>query len=402
MHRRSFIGGSAASLAAYLGAKDVLAAGPSGSKPIKHFIFVRLPGGPSQMESWDPKPGHVNGGPTKAIDTKVKGMRWGAALLPLVEHSNNIAVVRTSSGIGEHTIATNYTMTGGFAPNPLVQHPALCSTIGWGLYNPERDLPPVIATSSSAHNAGFLGNTFDAYGAGAKLAVDNQWRQRIEQANQMRDEYYAVSPLAATPDFQEEVKHQARSSRLTLGISHKALDISLESPKTREFYGPGFGANCLLARRLIMAGVTSVEIAYGGWDHHENIFERATSGFAAVAKGLNCLVTELKELGLFDQTLILVGGEMGRSPGIEKETEGRGHFPQNTCYAVIGGKIKGQNVGESSPDGTTLAQPITMGQLTYSVLELMGMRPMGFFDDKISGRPQRYCPSDIPLPVSLI
>ncbi len=276
-----------------------------------------------------------------------------------------------------------------------------------GLYNPDRDLPPVVAASHTfapygSHNAGFLGNTFDAYGAGAKLAVDSQWRQRMEQANQMRDEYYTVSPLAATPDFQEEVKHQARSARLTLGISNKALDISLESPKTREFYGPGFGADCLLARRLIMAGVTSVEIAYGGWDHHESTFEAATRGFGVVAKGLNCLVTELKELGLFDQTLILVGGEMGRSPGIEKETEGRQHFPQNTCFAVTGGKIKGQNIGESSPDGNTLAQPITMGQLTYSVLELMGMRPLGFFDDTISGRPQRYCPSDKPLPVSLI
>ncbi|MEN9360902.1 MAG: hypothetical protein RL095_2437 [Verrucomicrobiota bacterium] len=405
MHRRSFIGGAAASLAGMAGVRGALAAPAAKFKPYRHFVFVVLPGGPSQFETWDPKPGHVNGGPTKAIDTKVKGMRWAENMAPLVEYSDNIAVVRTTSGIGAHDLAYKYTMTGGFTPNPRVDHPSLSSTIGWGLYDPERDLPPVVSSYSGFYGAqggGFLGNTFDQYPMGSKLEVDEQWRGRMERANQLREEYYALSPLRLHRDFQEEVKHQSRASRLTLGISHRAFDVSQESQKTREFYGPGFGESCLRARRLIMAGVTSIEITCAFWDTHQDNFGASARSAAVLTRGLGCLISELKELDLFEQTLILVGGEMGRSPQIEKQTEGRGHFPQNSCFALIGGGIKGQSIGESSQDGLSLAQPITMGQLSYSVLELMGMRPLGFFEDPVSGRPQRYCAGDTGLPAALV
>ncbi|MEN9361369.1 MAG: hypothetical protein RL095_2904 [Verrucomicrobiota bacterium] len=399
MHRRNFIGGGAATLAMLLSAGRVHAGGLSGARKIKHFLFVNLQGGPSQMETWDPKPGNTNGGPTKAVKTKVPGMLFAQGLEPMAEFSDNIAVVRTVSRIGEHELGQYFISTGGFAPNPVLQHPGLCSTVGWGLHDPESDLPPVVSIGKG-RSAGFLGNAFDPYAAGEKLEVAAKWRQPLEQADQMRDEYYAVSPIAAANDFQEEVKHQSRSSRLTLGISNKAFDISLESSKTRDLYGNGFGGSCLLARRLFMAGVPSVHVTLGGWDTHQNNFDATTRLGGTLSKGLSALIGELKAMEIFDQTLILVGGEMGRTPKINNN-EGRDHYPGNNTFAVIGGAVKGQNIGTSSADGSSVDGGASMPQLSYSILDLMGLKPLGFFNDSVSGRPQRYCPGDNPLPRSL-
>jgi Protein of unknown function (DUF1501) len=399
MHRRNFIGGSAASLSMMLGAGNLRAGELSDGRKINHFLFVNLQGGPSQMETWDPKPGSANGGPTKGIKTKVPGMLFAEGLAPMAEFSDNIAVIRTVSRIGEHELGQYFVSTGGFAPNPVLQHPGLCSTVGWGLNNPDSDLPPVVSIGKG-RSAGFLGNAFDPYAAGEKLEVDPRWRQALEQADQMRDEYYAVSPISAANDFQEEVKHQSRSSRLTLGISNKAFDTSLESAKTREMYGAGFGGSCLLARRLFMAGIPSVHVGLGGWDTHQNNFDATTKLGATLSKGLGALIAELKAMEIFDQTLILVGGEMGRSPKINGN-EGRDHFPGNNTFALIGGSIKGQSVGNSGSDGMTVSNGASMPQLSYSILDLMGLKPLGFFNDSVSGRPQRYCPGENPVPAKL-
>ena len=170
-----------------------------------------------------------------------------------------------------------------------------------------------------------------------------------------------------------------------------------ESKSALESYGGrGFGSSCLTARRLIMAGVPAVHLSLDGWDNHEGIFNGIGDRVTRLDKGVSQLVKDLKVLGLFDKTMIMIAGEFGRTPRINNN-EGRDHYPRNTPVALISGAIKkGLVVGGSGPDGTKMENMVTVGAVSHSVYKMMGISPTGQFTD-ISGRPLRYCPSDAGL-----
>jgi hypothetical protein len=392
MNRRTLLRGGAATLSGMLLANGTWAR--EQQNKVKHFIFIRLDGGATQFELWDPKPGTNNGGTTKGLKTKIPGRQFSEYLPGLTEISDKMAIIHTTSRLGEHELGTYYTGSGGFGPNPVLKHPGMCSVVGWGLYNENNDLPPVISLGGGL-TAGFLGNNYDPYQAGGdfKLAVAGMYKNKVTQADSMRYEYYNVSPLAQNDDFKEEQKHESRSSRISLGISHTALDISSESEKTKEAYGKGFGEQCLKARRLLMAGVPAVHLEIGGWDMHENVFENCATRVPMVDQAVSQLVKELKAIDLFDKTMIMISGEFGRTPRINND-EGRDHYPQNTPVALISGAFnKGIAVGDSGSDGTAVNNMVPFGAVSHSVYKLMGINPKGQFED-ISGRPLRYCPSD--------
>ena len=397
MNRRALLKGGAATLSGMLLANSSFARRKRSK--LKHFVFVKLGGGPSQMELWDPKPGTKNGGETKGIKTKIAGVQFADSMPGMAEYSNNMAVIRTSSRIGEHMLGTYYVGSGGFGPSPVLKHPGMVSVVGWRLANENNDLPPVVSLGGSM-SAGFLGNSYDPYVAGNSeitLEIASQYKQSVEQADQMRKEYYKVSPLGQADDFHEEIKHESRSSRLSLGISNKVFDLSTESTATQEAYGGrGFGNSCLTARRLIMAGVPAVHLSLGGWDNHNGIFDGIGDRVGRLDKGISQLVKELKALGLFDKTMIMIAGEFGRTPNINNN-QGRDHYPRNTPVALISGAIKkGIAIGNSGPDGTGMENMVTLGAVSHSVYKMMGISPTGQFTDK-SGRPLRYCPSDAGL-----
>ncbi|MCM8534869.1 MAG: DUF1501 domain-containing protein [Lentisphaeraceae bacterium] len=392
MNRRTILKGGAATLSGMLMANTAL--GRRRKNTMKHLVFIQLNGGATQFELWDPKPGNKNGGTTKGLKTQIAGRQFSEYLPGMTEYSNNMAVVHTTSRIGEHELARYYTGSGGFGPNPVLKHPGMCSVVGWGLYNENNDLPPVVSLGGGL-TAGFLGNAYDPYQAGGdlKLAVNGMYKKAVVKGDNMRDEYYKVSPLSKNDDFNEEVKHESRASRLALGISNKALDISGESEKTKEAYGRGFGEQCLKARRLLMSGVPAVHLTLGGWDMHENVFERCATRVPVLDQAVSQLVKELKAIDLFDQTMIMISGDFGRTPRINND-EGRDHYPRNTPVALISGAFKkGIAVGDSGPDGTSVNNMVNFGAVSYSVYKMMGINPRGQFED-ISGRPLRYCPSD--------
>ncbi|MCM8540846.1 MAG: DUF1501 domain-containing protein [Lentisphaeraceae bacterium] len=394
MNRRTILKGGAATLSGMLLANSTLGRRRKAGK-LKHFVFVRLGGGPSQMELWDPKPGNKNGGETKGIKTKIAGTQFSENLAGMAEYSDNMAVIRTSSRIGEHMLGTYYVGSGGFGPSPILKHPGMCSVVGWGLNNESNDLPPVVSIGGSM-SAGFLGNAYDPYVAGGdvKLAISGSYKSKVVSGDNMRKQYYNVSPYAKSDDFNEEIKHESRSSRLTLGISNKVFDTSTESEATKESYGGrGFGNACLTARRLIMAGVPAVHLQLGGWDNHDGIFANIGPRVQTLDTGISQLVKDLKALGLYDQTLIMIAGEFGRTPRINN-TDGRDHYPRNTPVTLISGAIKkGISVGNSGPDGTKQENMVTMGAVSHSVYKMMGISPTGQVMD-MAGRPLRYCPSD--------
>ena len=393
MNRREILKGGAVTLSGMLMANSTLAR--RRKSKMKHFIFIRLGGGATQMELWDPKPGNKNGGPTKGLKTKIAGRQFSEYLPGLAEISDKMAIVHTTSRIGEHMLGTYYTGSGGFGPSPVLKHPGMCSVVGWGLYNENNDLPPVVSMGGGL-TAGFLGNSYDPYQAGGdmSLAVNGMYKKGVEKGDNMREQYHKVSPLAESDDYKEEMKHEARSSRLSLGISNKALDISGESEKTKENYGRGFGEQCLKARRLIMAGVPAIHLSLGGWDMHQNVFESCANRIPAMDQAISMLVKDLKAMDVFDKTMIMVSGEFGRTPRINND-EGRDHWPRNTPVALISGAFnKGLVVGDSGPDGTAVNNMVNFGAVSHSVYKMMGINPKGWFED-IQGRPLRYCPSDV-------
>jgi hypothetical protein len=168
-----------------------------------------------------------------------------------------------------------------------------------------------------------------------------------------------------------------RAARLVLSPHVKAFDLDLEPAAVREAYGSsGFGQGCLLARRLVEAGVPFVEVGLGGWDTHQDNFERSRALSAQADAGFAQLVRDLKERGLLDRTLVVWMGEFGRTPRINPRS-GRDHFPRAFCAALAGGGVKGgQVVGSSSPDGMEVSgRPVSVPDLFCSLAKSLGIDP---------------------------
>src|SRR5262249_10059599 len=151
-----------------------------------------------------------------------------------------------------------------------------------------------------------------------------------------------------------------RAVNLMKSKEAKAFDLSQESSATRKAYGGGrFGEGCLLARRLIETGVTFVEVALGGWDTHQNNWDRVKTLSRQVDPAMSQLVIDLKDRGLLDNTLVVWAGEFGRTPRINKRgaKPGRDHYPRAWTTLMMGGGVKGgQVIGKTDKEGATVVE----------------------------------------------
>ncbi|EDM28416.1 hypothetical protein LNTAR_10886 [Lentisphaera araneosa HTCC2155] len=393
LDRRTFLSGSSVALSSMLFANSANAK-PKRKEKIRHFIYVNLRGGPSQMDTFDAKPDHSNGGGIKGIKTAMKNVYFAESYEGLAGFSEHMALVHTSSRIGAHELGRYYVGTGGFLPNPAQVQPGLCSIAGWALAEEkESDLPKVVSLGGSL-SAGFLGNEFSPYSMKPgqnKLKVDEDWRTRLIRSESLRDEYMKHSANAHLDQIKEELRHGRKATQLSLGISNRVFELSGESPQTIEAYGKGIGQSFLQARRLIQAGVPSIEIPYGGWDTHQNNVERCRNLSEPLNKGLCQLLKELKVMGLLKNTMVMIAGDFGRTPRINANA-GRDHYPMNTPILLIGGNLSGQHIGQSSKDGLSLENAVTMGAFSYSLYRHLGFNPNEPYMHK-SGRPLDLCPS---------
>ena len=184
----------------------------------------------------------------------------------------------------------------------------------------------------------------------------------------------------ATTASQEVRDHQqqyARASRMILSPSMKAFDISQEPDTMREAYGKSqFAAGCLLARRLVEAGVTFIEIDLGGWDTHQDNFERTTELAGQVDQPFAQLIADLKQRGMLDSTLIMWMGEFGRTPQINARG-GRDHFPKAFNALLAGGGIRGgQVIGETDKSGVeVVSHPVGVHDLFQTVCKTLKIDP---------------------------
>ena len=393
--RRSAAGLLGASVCGWFGA---LAAGAArDAQRRRSCILLWMSGGPSQLDTFDLKPGHANGGPFKDVATSVPGIRISEHLPKVARHMGRMALVRSmTSKEGDHGLATYYAHAGYSSRGPI-QYPTLGSLLAKEAGAEDAELPAFVSIAPSSvfsHSSpGFLGPRYAPLvvngpgpdgGAGAPLRVVNleppagvgreHLEARLRLARQMQREFVAQHS-GAVPHGQATACE--RAVRLMSPSVAKAFDLEDEPAKRRDAYGRGlFGQGCLLARRLVERNVSFVEVTLEGWDTHVNNFESVRSLSGELDVAWSALLDDLKEHGLLDSTLIVWMGEFGRMPKINVNA-GRDHYPQAWSAALAGGGIKGgQVVGRTSAGGEAVEERrVTVPDLLATVCRALGIDP---------------------------
>ncbi len=362
----------------------------------KSCILLWMNGGPSHLDTFDPKPGTRNGGPFKSIKTRVPGIEICEHLPGLADVADKMCILRGMvSKEGNHQRA-QYLMHTGYAPNPTITHPSLGSWVNEELGLQTSDIPNFVSISGPSIGAGFLGVQ------NGPFVVQNpaQPPVNINYAPNINEERFdrrqsALANLESqfaleTGDLKVKGRQAvyAKAVRMMKSPKLKAFDISDEPEAVKAAYGTGsFGQGCLMARRLVESGVKFVEVVLDGWDTHQDNFNRTSKLMGQVDPGFSMLIKDLAERNLLDSTLIIWMGEFGRTPVINGN-EGRDHFPSAWNAVMAGGGVrKGIVHGQTDSDGMKVVEnPIAVPNFFATVSSLLGMNPEKSFMTPV-GRP---------------
>jgi hypothetical protein len=352
----------------------------------KACILLWMQGGPSQFETLDPKPGHKNGGETKAIATAVPGIQLADNLPRLATAANELAFIRSlTTKEGNHQRAT-FLLHTSYVPTASVHYPTLGAVVAHQIGSLEGELPSFVRIGRRFPNAGaggLLGTDFNPFvvSAAGKLPDNAQVAtdlSRYQRRLGLLGELAAASGLpSATPELAEHHGLYKKASRMVLSPKMEAFELEREPTNVREGYSTGdFGAGCLLARRLVESGVTFVEVALNNWDTHNDNFERTRGLCEQLDQPFAYLVEDLKQRGLLDSTLVVWMGEFGRTPKINARG-GRDHFPRAFSAALAGCGVRGGRViGRTDEGGGEVAdRPVTAQDLFQSVYHSLGIDP---------------------------
>ena len=387
----------------------------------KSCILIWLDGGPSHLESFDPKPDAPEEvrGPLKTIGTNIAGVRIGECLPRTASMMDQLAVVRSmTSPLGEHNFGTHYLMT-GYKPTPALEYPTFGATLAeMRSLEAASTLPPNIAVPKFSGNhtgSGFLSSSTRPFSVGGNpdrpdfkvrdldfyrglnLARLNRRRQIVNALDRFSRSKDASSDTVSDPDLERAYNLIASPE------AKRAFDLSEEPDDVRNRYGRGgangIGQSCLLARRLVERGVPFVTVNSTGWDTHQkivNLKERfpndRNAHLPSLDHAFSSLVTDLQDRSLLDETLVIVMGEFGRTPKINSNG-GRDHWPNVFSVTLAGGGIRGgQIVGNSDP----LAEypkdnPVTPSDLAATIYTLLGIDPSMELHTS-DGRPVRVSP----------
>lgn len=351
----------------------------------KHLIVLWMNGGPSHVDTFDPKTGR-DAGPFKSIDTRIPGVKICEHLPQLADQADKLAIVRSvTSKEGNHQRA-RYLGHTGYAPNPTVQHPSLGAWL-----SAERGssaslaLPGFISVGGPSVGGGFLGAAHAPFvirkpgglpqNVGYGFGVDSGRFDRRKKALDFLEQRFAASTADPSVDARRAVYDRAQRMMRSQQIS--AFDLDTEPQAVRDAYGDSdFGRGCLLARRLVETGAPVIEVALDGWDTHQNNFDRTQKLMNQLDPAMASLLRELDERDKLDQTLVLWMGEFGRSPRINGR-EGRDHHPRAWSAVLAGGGIRGGIVhGATDATGDRVAdKPVQLPDLFATVAWQLGLDP---------------------------
>lgn len=392
--RRRFLGSAMMSGAATFAAdmtvldllKNPLFAGEV-RKQQKRVILLWLAGGASQLETWDPKPGRPTGGPYRAIDTSVPGVRISELLPLMAARLETTAIIRSlNTRIGDHGGGASLMETGR-SKEPGVVFPDLGAITARELGRADSQVPDYVSMYSSTEGrrkgtSGFLGSRYAPMFLSESMIPANIRRPESvsEQDHRERDDLRRI--LARR--FVREHRSQQVDSHLSayervrgLMASEKLFDIEQEPMEVRARYGPTqFAEQCLIARRLCEAGVPFVKVARAWWDSHGQNFETHRELCADLDQSMSVLLDDLGERGLLDHTLVITLAEFGRTPKINPSL-GRDHFANAWSMTLSGCGIRGGSVfGKTDDDGQNVADgQVGAGDVFATIFQALGIDP---------------------------
>ncbi len=361
MRRRSFI--RSASAAAGLGfasgwtnvaellAREVEALADGNKRRPKSLIFLWMQGGPSQLETFDPHPDTKIGGETQAIETSLKGARISSLLPQTAEVMHQATLIRSMvSKEGDHERAT-YTMKSGWRPDPTLLHPSIGAVLCHQSEN-NIEIPRHISILSGQWpgRGGYMGPGFDAFQVGdpkypianLKSRVDEQrTERRLSDLSELMEVEFKRGRLRDLD--QVRTLHETSTARATRMMESEQIDAfkvtDEPSDVLAKFGDTPFGRGCLAAIRLVQQGVRCVEVELSGWDTHARNYEFHRSRCEVLDAGLYGLITELEARGMLDDTIVVWGGEFGRTPKINV-ADGRDHWPNGFSTVLFGGPFR--------------------------------------------------------------
>lgn len=376
----------------------------------KSAILMWMGGGPSTMDIWDLKPGATTGGPFRPIDTKGD--------LQICEHMpetakvmDKLSVVRSMSTREADHQRGRYYMHTGYVPNPNIEHPSYGAVLSHELIDqrPELEIPPFISVGGASEGPGFLGMAWAPFVVNSngqvrnlEMGMDNKrLMQRMAALDLIEKGFISENRGPSAEDHQKILK---KTLDLMTSDQMEAFKVTKEPKEMLERYTPaprqggmamggggnGFGQACLMARRLVEAGVPFVEVDFGGWDNHANIHQIfKDQKLPVLDKAISGLVSDLDERGLLQDTAIIWMGEFSRTPRINGNS-GRDHWARSWSVMVGGGGLKGGiAVGKTNEDGTSVeTEPYTSQDVMATVCKALGISLETTFTSK-SGRPMK-------------
>jgi hypothetical protein len=357
-------------------------------------ILLWMGGGPSHIDTFDPKPDAPQDirGPFGAVATNVSGIQIGEHLPKLARHADKFSIVRSvTSPDGTHETATSYLLTGypfsraieypgygavvarekGYqnAMPPFVSFGGLQFNHGGGGYMGDQYNPFII--NGDPNNPGFTVNDITPPGG-----IDQARMERRQLLRTALDDWQRNTETAAPAALTMDEFYQRAYALVTSPAAKKAFNLHEEPDKLRDAYGRNyFGQSCLLARRLVEAGVRFVQVNFGGWDTHQNNFEWLKNNMLPpLDAGYSALLEDLHNRGMLDTTLVLWMGEFGRTPRINSAA-GRDHWPNAISVCMGGGGIKtGIVVGKTNERGEApVDRPVRVEDVAATIYTAFGI-----------------------------
>jgi len=435
MNRRHFLkhvaGASLMALPAMQFIRTIQANAQEMRRNNKSLIILWMGGGPATIDIWDLKPGRPTGGTFREIPTASSSVRISEHMPRVAAQMNNLAIIRSlTTTEGDHMRGRQLMHT-SYTPNPAIAFPSIGAVASQQIPRlanyQDISLPNYISIGGPADGPGFLGMNYAPFtiqnpgtppqniappaglGSGDSLADRVQRRRRLFL--ELEDHFMFGQTPHLTPGSTTGLSSDQRAALLATraqfadaskahndiyykGFSlvasseGKVFDLKNESQKTRDEYGTGFGQSALMARRLVEAGVSAVEINLGGWDTHNQTFDaHATRLQPTLDRAMGTLVKDLVDRGRWRNTVIVWMGEFGRTPRINQNA-GRDHWAR--CWSVVvgGGAIRGgQAYGSTDADGMAVQDnPVRVGDLFATIYRALGIDPSTQVRDAI-GRP---------------
>ena len=361
----------------------------------KSVILVYLDGGPAQTDTFDPKPdaGRNYFGNYKGVcKTNVEGIEIGEKLPLLATMADKYSLVRSMThGSNAHETG-HYAMITGDTSGGAVVYPSFGAVISYMKRDTYKGILPCYISVTSANSrfneGGFLGNSYKSFDTGGKPeskeyeveGIVNKYinRDRLDKRMALLDKF-ETSPM----EKQKIDSLRAINMEFIWGESREIFNLATESDSVKLRYGKNrLGQSCLVARKLVEAGVPFVNVRMTGWDTHKKHFQKMNSMLPQLDKALSALLADLDERGLLDSTIVLCGGEFGRTPKVLWEAPwngGRAHFGKTFSYLVAGGGFHGGKVvGKTDKTGEKVVErPVAPCDLIGTVYLLMGIDPYG-------------------------